>query len=259
MPLVSVLATGGTIASRSDGGGAATARDAGADLVARAPDLPPGVEVRVEDVFTVSGFRMTLDRVHTLARAVSGQLRDPDVAGVVVTHGTDTTEETAFFLDRFHDDVPARRPDRRAAGRRRDGQPTAHATWRDAVTVAASPAARGPRRAHRLRRAAVPPARGTVEDPHARGRHVHEPLRRCSRLGTPGRRRGRDGAPSPPRPSTSPRSTRPACGWTSSPATPDADATALRAFADAGSPRPGAGGHRGGQRQPDDLRGRAPS
>jgi len=100
---VSVLATGGTIASRSDGGGAATARDAGADLVARL-DLPPGIEVRVQDVFTVSGFRMTLDRVHTLARAVAAQLRDPDVTGVVVTHGTDTMEETAFFLDLFHDD-----------------------------------------------------------------------------------------------------------------------------------------------------------
>jgi L-asparaginase len=93
-----VPATGGTIAGHSDGGGAATARDAGADLIARL-DLPPGIEVLVEDVFTVSGFRMTLDRVHTLARAVAAQLRDPGVAGVVVTHGTDTTEETAFFPD----------------------------------------------------------------------------------------------------------------------------------------------------------------
>ncbi len=94
MPLVTVLATGGTIASRSVDGGASTAQDAGAALVARL-DLPPGIEVRVEDVFTVSGFRMTLDRMHTLARAVAAQLRDPDLAGVVVTHGTDTTEETA--------------------------------------------------------------------------------------------------------------------------------------------------------------------
>ena len=103
MPRVALLATGGTIASRSTDGGASTAQDAGAALVARL-DLPSGIEVRVEDVFTVSGFRMTLDRLHTLARAVAAQFADPAVAGVVVTHGTDTTEETAYFLDLFHDD-----------------------------------------------------------------------------------------------------------------------------------------------------------
>ena len=141
MPLVSVLATGGTIASRSDGGGAATARDAGADLVARL-DLPFGIAVRVEDVFTVSGFRMTLDRVHTLAQVVAAQLRDPDVAGVVVTHGTDTTEETAFFLDLFHDDA---RPVVLTGAQRAADAPDSDGprNLTDAVTVAANPAARG--------------------------------------------------------------------------------------------------------------------
>jgi hypothetical protein len=72
VPLVSVLATGGTIASRSDPGGAATAQDAGADLVSGLP-LPADVRVRVRvrDVLRVGGFRMTLDRVHTLAAAVA--------------------------------------------------------------------------------------------------------------------------------------------------------------------------------------------
>jgi L-asparaginase len=59
--LVSVLATGGTIASRSDPGGAATAQDAGADLVSGLP-LPADVRVRVRvrDVLRVGGCRMTL-------------------------------------------------------------------------------------------------------------------------------------------------------------------------------------------------------
>jgi L-asparaginase len=140
VPLVTVLATGGTIASRSDGGGAATARDAGADLVARL-DLPAGIEVRVEDVFTVSGFRMTLDKVHTLAQAVAEQLRDPDVAGVVVTHGTDTTEETAYFLDLFHDDA---RPVVVTGAQRAADAPDSDGPRNlgDAVAAAASPAAR---------------------------------------------------------------------------------------------------------------------
>jgi L-asparaginase len=102
VPLVTVLATGGTIASRAGAGGA-TAQDGGDDLVARL-DLPPGLDVRVRDVVRVGGFRMTLDRVHEVARAVAAELRDEAAAGVVITHGTDTIEETAFFLDVFHDD-----------------------------------------------------------------------------------------------------------------------------------------------------------
>jgi L-asparaginase len=102
VPLVTVLATGGTIASRSGTGGA-TAQDGGDDLVARL-DLPAGIEVRVHDVVRVGGFRMTLDRVHAVARAAANELRDAAVAGMVITHGTDTLEETAFFLDLFHAD-----------------------------------------------------------------------------------------------------------------------------------------------------------
>lgn len=141
MPIVTVLATGGTISSRSGASGASTATDAGADLVARL-DLPPGLEVRVEDVFTVSGFRMTLERVHTLAHAVATQLRNPDVAGVVVTHGTDTTEETAFFLDLVHGDD---RPVVLTGAQRAADAPDSDGPRNlgDAIAVAASPAARG--------------------------------------------------------------------------------------------------------------------
>jgi L-asparaginase len=141
VPLVTVLATGGTIASRSDGGGAATARDGGADLVARL-DLPPGVELRVRDVFRVGGFRMTLDRVHELARAVAAEFRDDDVSGVVVTHGTDTTEETAFFLDLFHTysrPVVLTGAQRAADAADSDGP----RNLADAITAAADPATRG--------------------------------------------------------------------------------------------------------------------
>jgi L-asparaginase len=141
VPLVTVLATGGTIASRADIAGGATAQDGGADLVARL-DLPAGVDVRVRDVCRVGGFRMTLDRVHELARAVADELRNGDVAGIVVTHGTDTTEETAFFLDLFHADerpvvvTGAQRP---ADAGDSDGP----RNLADAVVAAASPATRG--------------------------------------------------------------------------------------------------------------------
>jgi L-asparaginase len=138
--LVSVLATGGTVASRADGSGGATAQDAGADLVARL-DLS-GVDVRVRDVVRVGSYRMTLERVHALTRAVAGELGDPDVAGVVVTHGTDTTEETAFFLDLFHDDP---RPVVLTGAQRPADAPDSDGPRNvaDAIRVAADPGARG--------------------------------------------------------------------------------------------------------------------
>jgi L-asparaginase len=141
VPLVTVLTTGGTIASRADAGGGATAQDDGADLVARL-DLPSSVELRVRDLFRVGSFRMTLDRVHELARAVAAELRDDRVAGVVVTHGTDTTEESAFFLDLFHADP---RPVVLTGAQRAADAPDSDGprNLADAVTATAAPAARG--------------------------------------------------------------------------------------------------------------------
>lgn len=140
MPLVTVFTTGGTIASRSDDRGVATARDAGADLVSRLA-VPPGVQLRVQDVLRVGSYRMTLQRTHTLALRVADELRDADVSGLVVTHGTDTTEETAYFLDLFSDDP---RPVVLTGAQRPADAPDSDGprNLADAVTTAASPAAR---------------------------------------------------------------------------------------------------------------------
>jgi L-asparaginase len=140
VPLVTVLATGGTIASRSGTGGA-VAQDSGNDLVAGL-DLPADIEVRVRDVVRVGGFRMTLDSVHEVARAVAAELRDDAAAGVVITHGTDTIEETAFFLDLVHDDP---RPVVVTGAQRAADAPDSDGPRNlvDAVVAAAAPAARG--------------------------------------------------------------------------------------------------------------------
>ncbi|MEW1864308.1 asparaginase [Streptomyces sp. NPDC088194] len=102
---VVVISTGGTIASRWQGDGYA-AEAAGQEVLA-AGAVPEGVDVSVVDLFTVNSSRLTTAHQLRLLHAVHEALADPGVDGVVVTHGTDTLEESAFFLDLFHHD---RRP-----------------------------------------------------------------------------------------------------------------------------------------------------
>ncbi|MFI0986172.1 asparaginase [Streptomyces exfoliatus] len=98
-----VISTGGTIASRWQGTGYA-ADASGSDVLATAP-LPEGVTVEVVDLFNVNSSRMTAAHQLTLLRTVHETLADPGVDGIVITHGTDTLEETAFLLDLHHTDV----------------------------------------------------------------------------------------------------------------------------------------------------------
>ncbi|MER5438151.1 asparaginase [Streptomyces sp. NPDC002790] len=102
MARITLISTGGTIASRWQGTGYAA--DAGGDTVLASAALPEGVEVNVVDLFNVNSSRMTTELQLTLLRTVREVLADPAVDGIVVTHGTDTLEESAFLLDLHHDD-----------------------------------------------------------------------------------------------------------------------------------------------------------
>lgn len=102
MPVVRLVATGGTIASRSRAGGRQAAVP-GADLVAAAT-LPDGLEVEVDDALTAGSYALTTDDLRHLVNRVRRAL-EADVAGAVVTHGTDTLEESAFFADLLHTDA----------------------------------------------------------------------------------------------------------------------------------------------------------
>ncbi|MEV0924188.1 asparaginase [Streptomyces spongiicola] len=102
MGRIVVISTGGTIASRRQGAGFAAAA-AGGEVMATAP-LPEGVSAEVVDLGSVNSARLTTRHQLTLLRTVHEVFEDPGVDGIVVTHGTDTLEESAFLVDLHHDD-----------------------------------------------------------------------------------------------------------------------------------------------------------
>lgn len=99
-PQLATFFTGGTISMKIDPvtGGAVPAMS-GREILAEAPGLGEIAAFEVIDFARLPGPHWTPARMMELARAVRAKLAEPAIAGVVVTHGTDTLEETAYLLD----------------------------------------------------------------------------------------------------------------------------------------------------------------
>jgi L-asparaginase len=94
LPRVVVIATGGTIAGQSEGG-----QLTGEQLVEAVPQLADVARLEVEEFSRIGSSGMTPDHWLRLSRRVNELFAThDDLAGIVVTHGTDTMEETAYFL-----------------------------------------------------------------------------------------------------------------------------------------------------------------
>ncbi len=139
MPRIAVLATGGTISSRSGPSGSVAA-DSAAMLVDHAD--AGGVHVESHDVLCLNSYNSTMSDLAAITREIAAHLARPDVDGVVVTHGTDTTEESAYLADLVHGDP---RPVVFTGAQRGADHPYADGPGNlaDAIAVAASPEARG--------------------------------------------------------------------------------------------------------------------
>ena len=99
-PLVQFYATGGTIAMKIDPvRQAPVPAISGDDLLATVPDVAKYARIEVTNLSNVPSAYMDPARWIALTRAIDAALARSEVAGVIVSHGTDTLEETAYWLD----------------------------------------------------------------------------------------------------------------------------------------------------------------
>ena len=98
MKRIVILTTGGTIAMRADAqAGGAVPTLAGADFLSA---LPRDVaEIRTEAFSNLPSAQFTIEQIWNLSRRVAALVADRAVDGVIVTHGMDTLEESAYLCD----------------------------------------------------------------------------------------------------------------------------------------------------------------
>lgn len=100
LPVCKLIATGGTIAMKIDPvRKAPVPAISGEDLLATVPEIAKVARIEVQNLANVPSAYMDPERWVELQKAVVEALARPEVAGVIVSHGTDTLEETAYFLD----------------------------------------------------------------------------------------------------------------------------------------------------------------
>ncbi len=141
-PRVAVITTGGTIASRPVEGRGVLATENGNTLLAAVPNLGEVAEVRPEEAFRQGSYLITSEQMLYLATRIRALGTDPAVDGIVVTHGTNTLEETAYLTDLMYSGakpVVFTGAQRNASVEDSDGP----RNLLDAVTVASSPLAGG--------------------------------------------------------------------------------------------------------------------
>ena len=103
---IHILAMGGTIAGKAGDSAATTGYQAGAvgveELIAAVPQIKDVAEVTGESIAAIDSKDITAAEQLRLAGRVRELLLKGDVDGIVVTHGTDTLEESAYLLDLLH-------------------------------------------------------------------------------------------------------------------------------------------------------------
>src|ERR671931_2649493 len=137
LPLIKVVATGGTIANTPSG------RLHAGEVAEAIPQLKKLARLEVEEVMRVGSSSITLEQWLTLARRINEILaKEPEVKAVVITHGSNTVEETGYFLSLT---VKSEKPVVLTAAQRQFTTLSSDSpkNFLQAVRVAAAPEARG--------------------------------------------------------------------------------------------------------------------
>jgi len=99
--MIVLLFTGGTISMRNDpSSGGAVPSLSGRDILALAPAIEQIADIEIVDFGAYPGPHMTMERMWALRNLIDEQLARPAVQGIVVTHGTDSLEESAYLMAR---------------------------------------------------------------------------------------------------------------------------------------------------------------
>src|SRR6187397_948374 len=145
LPRVIILATGGTIAgagASADRAGYTAGKIPIDDLIGSIPTVKKVANITGEQVASVGSQDMTIEIWKKLAIRINEIFKNNEADGIVITHGTDTQEETAYFLDLV---VPSKMPVvltgsmRPATAISADGPKNLY----DAITVAIDPKSKG--------------------------------------------------------------------------------------------------------------------
>ena len=145
LPRVIILATGGTIAgagASADRAGYTAGKIPIDDLVGSIPSIKKKATITGEQIASIGSQDMTIDVWKKLAVRINEIAKNKEADGIVITHGTDTQEETAYFLDlALTTDIPvvltgSMRP---ATAISADGPKNLY----DAITIAIDPKSKG--------------------------------------------------------------------------------------------------------------------
>ena len=104
---VALITTGGTIASTRNAKNKLESGKLDGKAILAMCQLENEMDIELIDLYQVPSMHMTFDNLNQLNKTIQQVFQDESVSGIVVTHGTDSLEETAYFLElTIHDTRP---------------------------------------------------------------------------------------------------------------------------------------------------------